>query len=56
LAKRRITPEERAQWAEAKRRLAERIAYYEGVLREREEQRARRRERLRRFSFGRLGR
>ena len=56
MAKRRITPEERADWAEARRRLGERLQYYENLDQERARRNARRRARLQRLSFGLLGR
>jgi hypothetical protein len=56
MAKRRITPEERAAWAEARRRLQERIDYHERRIVERAEQAARRQDRLHRLTFGLLGR
>jgi hypothetical protein len=56
MAKRRITPEERADWAEARRRLGERLAYYEDLQRQRAQRSARRQQRLQRLSFGLLGR
>ncbi len=56
MAKRRISPEERAAWAEARRRLVERMEHYTDLKRRRVERETRRRERLRRFSFGLLGR
>ena len=56
MAKRRITPEERADWAEARRRLCERIDYYVELGRQSEERRAIRRGRLRRLSLGVFGR
>jgi anti-sigma factor RsiW len=52
----RITSEERAEWDAARRQLQERIDAYDEWKREREARDERRRERLRRFSFGLLGR
>jgi hypothetical protein len=56
MAKRRITPEERADWAEARRRLGERIEYYEDLGRRERDRTVRRRERLQRLTLGLLGR
>lgn len=54
--KREPTPEERAEWAEVKRLLQERIALREAERLEFLEREARRRRRLRRLSLGLLGR
>ncbi len=54
--KKEPTPEERAEWAEVKRLLRERIALREAEQREFLEREACRRGRLRRLSFGLLGR
>jgi hypothetical protein len=56
MAKRRISPEERADWADARRRLSERLDFYAELERRRAERSAARRERLQRFSLGLLGR
>jgi hypothetical protein len=56
MAKRRITPEERADWAEVRRRLGERLDYYARLEQQREFRNERRRERLQRLSLGFLGR
>ncbi len=45
-------PEAEARWAEAKRLLQERIDYLERRIREKRELEERRRERLRRLTFG----
>ncbi|MCL4288656.1 MAG: hypothetical protein KJ051_00125 [Thermoleophilia bacterium] len=54
--KKEPTPEERAEWAEVKRLLRERIALREAEQREFLEREACRRGRLRRLSLGLLGR
>ena len=54
--KKPIDPELRAQWAEARRQLEERIKYHEAKIQEAREREERRRRRLQRFSFGLLGR
>ena len=51
-----ITPEERADWDEARRRLQARIDAYEQWKQERHEREERRRRRMQRLSFGLLGR
>jgi hypothetical protein len=56
MAKRRITPEERAAWAEARRRLQDRIDYHERRIAEHAERLARRHARIQRLTFGLLGR
>lgn len=56
MAKKRITPEERAQWQETRRQLAAAIARSEERLRTIRDSRERRRTRLRRLTFGLLGR
>jgi hypothetical protein len=56
MAKTRITPEERADWAEARRRLSERIDYYAELKERRAARSAARRERLQRLTLGLLGR
>jgi hypothetical protein len=56
MAKRRITSEERADWAEARRQLGERLEYYADLKRRRIERDDKRRARLQRLSFGLLGR
>lgn len=56
MAKSRITPEQRAQWAENKRQLTELMEYFEDRLRYLRERRERRERRLRRLTFGLLGR
>jgi hypothetical protein len=56
MAKRRISPEERADWAEARRRLSERLDLYAELERRHAERRAARRERLQRYTLGLLGR
>jgi hypothetical protein len=54
--KRGPTPEQRADWAAARRRLEEHHERLETRLREKRAREARRRERLRRLTFGLLGR
>jgi hypothetical protein len=56
MAKRRITPEERADWAEVRQRLSERIDYYVELERRRAERSVARRQRLQRLTLGLLGR
>ena len=55
MAKRRISPEERADWAEARRRLSERLDFYAEIERRRDERTAARRKRLQRLTLGLLG-
>lgn len=50
------TPEEQAAWDQRTRIIEERIAYHERRIREERTERERRRARLRRLSFGLLGR
>lgn len=50
------TPEERARWAEARRRLEERLERSEALAQAEKEREERRRARLRRLTFGLLGR
>jgi hypothetical protein len=56
MARRRITPEERAEWAEARRGLAAWLERHEETRRERERRAEARRARLGRLTFGMLGR
>ncbi|HEY7381698.1 MAG TPA: hypothetical protein VH572_10830 [Gaiella sp.] len=56
MGKKRIDPEVRAEWADARRRLGESLARSERLVEEWTSERARRRARLRRWSFGMLGR
>jgi hypothetical protein len=56
MAKRRIDPEERARWIDARRRLEQSIERSERRLAERRAAGALRRARLRRLTFGLLGR
>ncbi len=56
MAKRKIDPEERAKWVEARKRLEEWLARSERILEERRAAEARRKARLRRLTFGLLGR
>jgi hypothetical protein len=48
-------PEQEARWAEERRQLAERVEFLEEKIRQERERADRRRELLRRFSFGLLG-
>jgi hypothetical protein len=56
MGKKRIDPDLRAEWADARRRLGETLARSERMVEEWTAERARRKERLRRWSFGLLGR
>jgi hypothetical protein len=49
-------PEREARWAEARRRVQERIEHNERLIREAQEREERRRRRLRRLTFGLLPR
>ena len=51
-----IDAETKARWANEQRQLAERVEQIQAELRESRERAERKRERLRRFSFGLLGR
>ncbi len=51
-----ISPEERAEWDEARRQLQARIDLHEQIKREEQEREERRRRRLQSLSFGLLGR
>ncbi len=56
MAKKKITPEQRAEWLETRRQLAAAIAQSEDRLRDFRERRERRRARVQRLTFGLLGR
>jgi hypothetical protein len=56
MAKRRITPEERAEWAAARQGLADWLERFEERKRAREQREELRRARVHRFTFGLLGR
>jgi len=58
MAKKRliISPEQRAEWDEARRQLQARLDGLDARIRERERRNERRRRRLQRLSFGLLGR
>lgn len=56
MAKRKIDPEQRARWIEARHRMEEWLARSERIVEERRAAEARRKARLRRLTFGLLGR
>lgn len=56
MAKRKIDPETRAEWAEGRRRMAEMLERRERIVDELVARRSRRRARLHRLTFGLFGR